>query len=69
MTYSVNADINKALDAASWSMIELLKKERSLSRLNAYSLANMTMDCRVGEIEAAEKGVHRLIPKSLWVKR
>jgi acetamidase/formamidase len=61
VTYAVDADINKAMDAASWSMIELLQKERSLSRLDAYSLAS--------EIEAAEKGVHCLVPKSLWVKR
>ena len=69
VTYAANADLNKAMDAASWSMIELLQKERSLSRLDAYSLASMTMDCRVGEMEAAEKGVHCLVPKGLWVKR
>ena len=57
------------MDTASWSMIELLQKERTLSRLDAYSLASMTMDCRVGEMEAAEKGVHCLVPKSLWAKR
>jgi acetamidase/formamidase len=69
VTSGVNADINKAMDAASWSMIELLQKEKSLSRLDAYALASMTMDCRVGEMEAAEKGVHCLVPKSLWIKR
>ncbi|OKO77763.1 amidase [Bradyrhizobium sp. NAS80.1] len=69
VTHVADADINKAMDAASWSMIELLQKERTLSRLDAYSLASMTMDCRVGEMEAGEKGVHCLVPKSLWVKR
>ena len=69
VTYAADVDINKAMDAASWNMIELLQKERSLSRLDAYSLASMTMDCRVGETDAAEKGVHCLVPKSPWVKR
>jgi acetamidase/formamidase len=69
VTYAADADLNKAMDAASWNMIEFLQKEKSLSRLDAYSLASMTMDCRVGEMEAAEKGVHCLVPKSLWVKR
>jgi acetamidase/formamidase len=69
VTYATDPDMNKAMDTASWNMIELLQKERSLSRLDAYSLASMTMDCRVGEMEAAEKGVHCLVPKSLWVKR
>jgi acetamidase/formamidase len=69
VTYAGNGDMNKAMDTASWSMIELLQKQKSLSRLDAYSLASMTMDCRVGEMDAPEKGVHCLVPKSLWVKR
>jgi acetamidase/formamidase len=69
VTYAGNNDMNKAMDTASWSMIELLQKQKSLSRLDAYSLASMTMDCRVGEMDAPEKGVHCLVPKSLWVKR
>ena len=69
VTYAGNSDMNKAMDTASWSMIELLQKQKSLSRLDAYSLASITMDCRVGEMDAPEKGVHCLVPKSLWVKR
>jgi acetamidase/formamidase len=69
VAYAGNSDMNKAMDTASWSMIELLQKQKSLSRLDAYSLASMTMDCRVGEMDAPEKGVHCLVPKSLWVKR
>jgi hypothetical protein len=26
------------------------------------------MDCRVGEMDAAEKGVHCLVAKSMWKK-
>jgi acetamidase/formamidase len=69
VTYVANADMNKAMDTAPWNMIELLQKQKSLSRLDAYSLASITMDCRVGEMDAPEKGVHCLVPKSLWVKR
>jgi acetamidase/formamidase len=68
VSYSADADMNKAMDNASWNMIELLQKERSLTKLDAYSLASMTMDCRVGDMDASEKGVHCLVPKSLWVK-
>ena len=63
-----NRNMNKAMDDASWAMIELLQKDRGLSRLDAYSLASMTMDCRVGEMDAAEKGVHCLVAKSMWKK-
>jgi acetamidase/formamidase len=69
VTYAADGDMNKAMDAASWSMIELLQKQKSLSRLDAYALASMTMDCRVGEMDAAAKGVHCLVPKSVWVSR
>jgi acetamidase/formamidase len=69
VTFAANNDMNKAMDTASWSMIELLQKQKSLSRLDAYSLASIAMDCRVGEMDAPEKGVHCLVPKSLWVKR
>ena len=35
----------------------------------AYALASMTMDCRIGQPAAAEKVVHCLVPKSLWVAK
>lgn len=66
VTYVKNTDMNKAMDDASWAMIELLQKQKSLSPLDAYSLASMTMDCRVGEMDAPEKGVHCVVAKSMW---
>jgi acetamidase/formamidase len=69
VSYAANADMNKAMDTASWNMIELLQKQKGLSRLDAYGLASMTMDCRVGEMVAPDKSVHCLVPKSLWVTR
>jgi acetamidase/formamidase len=48
-------------------MIELLQKQKGLSRLDAYSLASMVMDCRLAAPTAAEKIVHCLVPKSTWV--
>jgi acetamidase/formamidase len=60
-------DVNKAMDDASWAMIELLQSEKKLSRLDAYSLASMVMDCRLAAPRAAVKAVHCLVPKSTWV--
>jgi acetamidase/formamidase len=67
VTVGRNADLNKAMDTASWDMIELLQKQKGLSRLDAYSLASMVMDCRAGLPTAAEKVVHCLVPKSTWI--
>lgn len=62
-------DLNKAIDEASWNMIELLQKSKNLSRLDAYALASLVMDCRVGEMMAADRSVHCVVPKSTWVQR
>jgi len=66
VTVAKDADLNKAMDKASWDMLELLQKEKKLSRLDAYALASMVMDCRLGP-PGAEKSVHCLVPKSTWV--
>jgi acetamidase/formamidase len=67
VTVGRDADLNKAMDDAAWAMIGLLEQEKKLSRLDAYSLASMVMDCRLAAPGAAQKAVHCLVPKSTWV--
>jgi acetamidase/formamidase len=67
VTVGRDADLNKAMDDASWAMIELLQSEKKLSRLDAYGLASMVMDCRLAAPTGAQKLVHCLVPKSTWV--
>jgi acetamidase/formamidase len=64
-----DADLNKAMDGASMGMIKFLESEKKIARLDAYGLASVAMDCRVGAISDTEKNVHCLMPKSIWVKR
>jgi acetamidase/formamidase len=47
VTYAKNVDLNKAMDEAALAMIDRLAGEKGLSRLEAYSLASMAMDCRL----------------------
>ncbi len=61
-----DADLNKAMDGASLAMIQFLEKNLKIARLDAYGLASVAMDCRVGAISDTEKNVHCLVPKSLW---
>ena len=49
------------------AMIGLLQEKKGLSRLDAYGLASLAMDCRLGDMSDAKKSVHCLLPKSLWV--
>jgi len=66
VTYATDKDLNKAMDAASLSMIDKLTTEKHLSRLDAYSLASMAMDCRLGPPVGSERQVHCLMKKSYW---
>ena len=38
-----------------------------LTRDEAYSLTSMVGDCRVSQVVDVRKGVHCMMPKSLWV--
>src|SRR6266550_2272954 len=67
VTVGRDADLNKAMDDAAWAMIGLLEQDKKLSRLDAYSLASMVMDCRLAAPGAEQKAVHCLVPKSTWV--
>ena len=67
VTVGRDADLNKAMDDASWAMIELLQNDKKLSRLDAYGLASMVMDCRLAAPAGSQKAVHCLVPKSTWV--
>ncbi len=69
VTYGASPDLNLAMDAASMAMINVLQEKRGLTRLDAYGLASMTMDCRIGAPTTAEKVVHCMVPKSLWVAK
>ncbi|MSQ58935.1 MAG: hypothetical protein EXR36_04650 [Betaproteobacteria bacterium] len=66
VTTASSPDLQKAMDEAASAMIGMLSEKRGLSRLDAYSLASLTMDARVGATGADRKSVHCLVPKSLW---
>jgi acetamidase/formamidase len=63
-----DADLNKAMNEASKATIKWLESEKKVARLDAYGLASVAMDCRVGAVSDSEKNVHCLLPKSLWQK-
>ena len=69
VTHARDADLNRAMDDASRAMIKRLESEKGIARLDAYGLASAAMDCRVGNVSGADKKVHCLIPKSLWVAK
>jgi acetamidase/formamidase len=66
VTHAKDTDLNKAMDEAALAMIDRLATEKGLTRLEAYSLASMAMDCRLGPPAGASHDVHCLMKKSLW---
>ena len=64
-------DLNKALVNAVRETVDFLstRKMVPMDRYEAYSLASMTADCRVTQVVDIRKGVHCMIPKSLFTKK
>ena len=69
VTVAADHDLQAAMDAASLAMIETLEEKKGLTRLDAYALASLAMDCQLGDITADSKRVHCLVPKSLWTRK
>ncbi len=67
VTTGRDVDLNKAMDGASMAMIKLLEG-KGIARLDAYGLASVAMDCRVGDMSGKEGNIHCVLPKSLWRK-
>jgi len=59
-------DLGKAMVNAVAETVEFLSTTKGLSREEAYSLAAMAADCRVSQVVDIRKGVHCMVPKSLW---
>ena len=66
VVHTKDADLNKAMNDASMGIIKFLESEKKIARLDAYGLASVAMDCRVGAVSDTEKNIHCLMPKSIW---
>lgn len=67
VTYAKNADIEKAMSSASMDMLNKIVSTKKLSRLDAYALLSLTMDCRIGPHQSGDKEIHCTVAKNLWV--
>jgi len=64
-------DLNKAMVNAVRETVDFLSKQKMvpLDRYEAYSLTSMVADCRVTQVVDVRKGVHCMVPKSLFAKK
>src|SRR2546422_92041 len=64
-------DLNKAMVNAVRETVDFLEQQKMvpMNRYEAYSLASMAADCRVTQVVDVRKGVHCMVPKSLFTKK
>src|SRR6266852_273389 len=64
-------DLNKAMVVAAREVVDFLSKQKlvTLDRYEAYSLASITTNCVVTQVVNVRKGVHCMIPKSIFTAK
>jgi len=67
ITMGLNDDLNACATLAVREMIDFLVTEKHLSRDDAYMLASVAADLHITELVDGNKGVHMMLPKSIFV--
>ncbi len=67
ITMGLHEDLNEATKLAVREMIDFLMTEKHLSRDDAYMLASVAADLHITELVDGNKGVHMMLPKSIFV--
>ena len=64
-------DLDKAMVNAVRETVDFLSAQKRvpMDRYEAYSLASMIADCRVTQVVDIRKGVHCMVPKSVFAKK
>jgi acetamidase/formamidase len=67
ITMGLNDDLNACVTLAVREMIDFLVTEKHLWRDDAYMLSSVAADLHITELVDGNKGVHMMIPKSIFV--
>jgi acetamidase/formamidase len=65
----IDKDLDEAMKIAVRECVDLLVVEKKLSRDDAYMLASAAVDFHVTQVVDGTKGVHAMIPKSIFTKK
>jgi acetamidase/formamidase len=65
----IDKDLSEAMKIAVRESVDLLVTEKKLSRDDAYMLSSVAADFHVTQVVDGTKGVHAMIPKSIFVKK
>jgi acetamidase/formamidase len=62
----MHQDLNEAFKIALRNTLDFLERKVGMTRMDAYALASMAVSFRITQVVDANKGVHGMIPKSLF---
>ncbi len=68
MTMGLNADLDEAAKIAAREMLDFIVQTKGLKRDDAYMLLSAAMDLIVTQVVDGTKGVHAMLPKSIFTK-
>jgi acetamidase/formamidase len=60
--------LDQAMTIAVRETVDFLTREKGLERVEAYSLAALAADCRISQVVDVRKGVHCMVPKSIFTR-
>ena len=65
----IDKDLDEAMKIAVRESVDLLVLEKKLTRDDAYMLSSAAVDFHVTQVVDGTKGVHAMIPKSIFLKK
>jgi acetamidase/formamidase len=68
MTMAFHENLEEAARIATLELLDFLVKEKGLSRDLAYILASDAVDLRITQLVDGKKGVHAMLPKTLFTR-
>lgn len=68
MTMGLHTDLDEAARMATSQMLDFLVERKGMKREDAYMLSSAAMDLTVTQVVDGTKGIHALIPKSIFTK-
>lgn len=69
ITMGLDEDLDVAAKIAVREMINYLHEEKGISRGDAYMLTSLAVDLHVTQLVDRVKGIHAMLPKSIFVKK
>jgi acetamidase/formamidase len=69
ITMGFNQDLDVAVQMAVREVIDFLGEAKGINREDAYRIASLAVDLHVTQVVNGIKGVHAMIPKTIFVKK